>query len=823
MGVLTLALASNAVALVGSGALCIAWPVGFWELYTEAGAVHGDDVRRLLAVVSRLAGALLACCGVVCALACVKRISSAAHRRMCLAFASALMLSWAVVQGLSSLGGALSSTAVAAGTSAPVAFLVVNCAALMLDLHRDIPDATPHTAASRVNPAVHSIQAAEDNEAAPLLSGDRAASAAAEDCEGEEKKKKREGRGWKRLLSLAKPEMRIIAAGCLALLVRLPFSLAVPHFVAEVIGCLIKEDYSGARFNVLLLAAAGTIDAALDFWNFFLFGFAQQKLVMRLRNNIFTTLLRQEVAYFDVTSCGDCTSRLQVDTAEMGNDLTWVFRWTIEAVGRIVGIVAYMFVRDWRLACVAVGATPLCGLVGKLYGDWLEKNAEKVQTALAASNEVAQEVMSSVRTVYSFNNQAHESERYAKEIKAWYHLNVKQVFMQALYYMAIATFLVNTCVQAAILLYGSYLVKSGHITPSVLIAFMLYQGMLQQWVSSLLNCFTNLIKSTGAGAKVFDILDRKPEIVPPEAPSSHAITEESGVAFEGVEFKYATRDEMVLKDVSLRIQPGKVVALVGLSGAGKSTLFHLLERFYLPGAGSVTIGGVDVGSIADRELHTKVAIVGQEPVLFAGSIFNNIVYSVLCEAPHLLAALAEDEPLRRQYMKRVRDAAQTANALGFIEALPRGFDTEVGEKGVMLSGGQKQRIAIARALMPNPKVCTLCATTASQTSLPTHKTTQILLLDEATSALDASSETLVQEALDKASEGRTTVVIAHRLSTVAKVHPSSLLDFLPPPSLYSHADPPFVGTNTTRKSPRRLTAFLCSTRVVSCRRGRTPS
>ena len=707
----------NAVLFGGAGVGLMVWPVeAVREYVTEDMHESVEGAAVLVKVLARLVACCLWLLAVLLLVSCVRSIASPAMRRTTLALACAAELSTGVLLSLSCLAdrSSFKTTAVAVVCGVPVFAMCCNCAVLIFDVFcqiRERPDPplrqhAPAAQSSTLNATHDDIE--DQDEGAPLLDEEKDD----DDDEDKEEKEEEHNYGWKRLLALARPESRLLAAGCIALLIRLPFSLAVPHFVAESIGCLTNDDYSGARFNVLLLMGAGTVDAVLDFWNFYLFGYAQQRLVKRLRGTLYRTFLRQEVGYYDATSSGDATSRLQVDTAEMGNDLTWVFRWTIESLGRIVGITVYMFVREWRLALSVIAVIPLCAAVGKVYGDWLQKNAEKVQTSLAASNSVAQEVLSAVRTVYSFHNQEHEAQRYDKEVDTWYKLNVKQVFMQALYYMTIATFLINTCVQAVILIYGVYLVKHHDVSTTVLLAFMLYQAQLQQWVSSLLNCFTNLIKSTGAGAKVFKILDRQVQMLPPTNPAHGAITDTAVISFQDVHFQYPTRKEAVLKGITLEAEPGKVIALVGLSGAGKSTLFHLLERFYEPSAGRIMLGGVDIGQIAPEEIHSKIAIVGQEPVLFSGSVFENIVYSVLGEGEgegggDVLCAIQSNPAVKAAFMQRVRTAADIANATEFIERLPKGFESEVGEKGVMLSGGQKQRIAIARAMMQDPKVCVI--------------------------------------------------------------------------------------------------------------------
>ena len=409
-------------------------------------------------------------------------------------------------------------------------------------------------------------------------------------------------KGTRRLLQLAKPEVRYLYLGCLVLLVRLPFSLAMPHFVSQTLGSLADADFAGARREVLHLLMAGTIDAVLDFWGFFLFGYANQRIVKTLRIDLFRKLLGFEVAFFDSHTSGELSSRINADCSEMAGDLTWFFRFSIESIVRITGIASYMLIRSPTLGGCALVIVPFVALINKLYGDWLRNNATKVQDALAEANSVAQEVLSNVRTVIAFAAERQETEKYQSKIELQYLLNVKQLFMTAVYYMAVSTFLINTIVQGALLWIGIILIDQGKLTPGILLAFMLYQSQLQNETLSLMNSYTGLIKSSGAGTKVFALLDRRP---PPPGLGDEATSEDlqspleqgdassaddagdaveaSGidtmdqeqspgrnqynVQLEQVTFNYPTRpDNIVLKDLNLEIPKGKTVTIVGKSG-----------------------------------------------------------------------------------------------------------------------------------------------------------------------------------------------------------------------------------------------------------------
>lgn len=304
--------------------------------------------------------------------------------------------------------------------------------------------------------------------------------------------------------------------------------------------------------------------------------------------------------------------------------------------------------------------------------------------------------------------------------------------------MFISTFLINTVVQGTLLLVGSYMIQHKNLTSEVLLAFMLYQGQLQNEMMNLFNSFTSLIKSSGAGDKVFEILDRSP---PPPATGNDDVlqadirpTNDSSVSIEmkDVHFSYPTRVHYpVLKGINLSVKAGTTVALVGKSGCGKSSIINLLQRYYDTTSGSIFFDGVDIKELDLKSHRRRIGIVTQDPVLFSGTILSNILYGM-------------PNATREQAV----EAAMRANAHDFISAMPEGYETEVGERGLKLSGGQRQRVAISRAIIRRPS---------------------LLLLDEATSALDAESEEVVQRSIDnllKESSGTSTIVIAHRLQTV---------------------------------------------------------
>ena len=518
----------------------------------------------------------------------------------------------------------------------------------------------------------------------------------------------------RRLLQLASSQMSYLYLGCIVLLVRLPFSLAMPHFVSTTLAAVAASDFTAAHQEIQWLLVAGTVDAILDFWAFFLFGYANQRIVRKLRLDLFTRLLCQEVAFFDIHSSGELSSRLNSDCGEMAGDLTWFFRFSIESVVRITGITVYMIVRCPLLGTCAIAIIPAVALINKAYGDWLHRNSKNVQDALADANIVAQEALSNIRTVIAFVTESQECERYESRIERQYQLNIQQVFMMALYYMVVSTFLINTVVQGTFLWIGSLLVARDELTPGILLAFMLYQSQLQNEVLSLMNSFTSLVKSSGASDKVFALIDRQPpqpstgsrnferdhpdtvtEAIPTE--SNHGCNETERCSdgsvlqcnenktdhfvFENVTFAYPSRPEsIILNGLNLTIPRAQTVALVGTSGGGKTTIMNLLQRFYDPCAGQLSKYGKDLRTVDVMAHRKEIGIVTQDPILFQGTIRDNITYG--CLVP---------DQVRDEH---VIDAAKLAHAHSFIQTFPEGYDTMIGERGVQLSGGQKQRIGM---------------------------------------------------------------------------------------------------------------------------------
>lgn len=619
-------------------------------------------------------------------------------------------------------------------------------------------------------------------------------------------------------MSLARPDARWLTLGLLSLFARLPFSLAAPHFVSRAIGGAIAGSAARARSAVTAFVVAGVVNAALDFWNVFLFAFVQNRVVRRLRSTLFAKILRQEAGFFDANQAGSLSSRLTSDCVAIASDLSWVFRNVAEAAVRVAGIAGYLLFQNARLGLVACGATPLVALVARLYGEWMSANATASQEALAAANAAALEAIANARTVKAFANEKYESRRYDRALARWYALCTTQAYVTGGYYALVYSFCSQLLVPAALLAYGSELVLAGEMPAERLVAAMLYQQQLQEYVGNLLDAVTSMYKSSGAASAAFALIDRAPRV---RASGNAVVADFSGtVKLSGVHFSYPTRPERpVLRGVTLKAMPGSVTALVGASGSGKSTVFRLLLHAYEPELGAVTLDGVDVSMVSARWLHSVIGVVGQEPVLFAGTVLDNITYSRRAnEADRAEARAAERVAIREQtrgrraFFSRRGDGDRGASA---EEAFRYGDDAEFrygndayaaeeeeaffpSSSVAHLDEDDERRRDRDRLRAKPPDEAVMRAASAANahgfiSAMPRGYHTEVgeggarlsggqkqrvaiarailqnpvvLLLDEATSSLDRQAETHVQAALDVVSRGRTTLTIAHRLSAI---------------------------------------------------------
>ncbi|ELW48095.1 Multidrug resistance protein 1 [Tupaia chinensis] len=475
--------------------------------------------------------------------------------------------------------------------------------------------------------------------------------------------------------------------------------------------------YSGIGAGVLVAAYI-----QVSFWCL-----AAGRQINKIRKQFFHAIMRQEVGWFDVHDVGELNTRLTDDVSKINEgigDKIGMFFQSMATffTGFIIG-----FTRGWKLTLVILAISPVLGLSAAIWAKILSSFTDKELLAYAKAGAVAEEVLAAIRTVIAFGGQKKELERYNNNLEEAKRIGIKKAVTANI--SVGATFLLIYTSYALAFWYGTSLVISGEYTIgkvlSVFFAVLIGTFSIGQ-TSPSIEAFAN---ARGAAYEIFKIIDNKPNIDSYSKNGHKPDNIKGNLEFRNVHFSYPSRKEVkILKGLSLKVQSGQTVALVGNSGCGKSTTVQLMQRLYDPTEGVVSIDGQDIRTINVRYLREITGVVSQEPVLFATTIAENIRYG-----------------RENVTMDEIEKAVKEANAYDFIMKLPHKFDTVVGERGAQLSGGQKQRIAIARALVRNPK---------------------ILLLDEATSALDTESEAVVQAALDKARKGRTTIVIAHRLSTV---------------------------------------------------------
>lgn len=540
----------------------------------------------------------------------------------------------------------------------------------------------------------------------------------------------------KRLIALARPELPRLTVATIALLISSATSLIYPQIIRFMVDALVKGN---APFSLdtgaILLALIFIVQAIFASLRAWLFTAAGESIVAQLRGRLFGSILRQDIEFFDHRRTGELTNRLTVDTAVIQGTVTVNVSTGLRYLIGAVGAGSLLLWMNPRMTLVAMAVIPFGAVATVFYGRRMRGFSRRVQDAIAASNVIATETIDGIRTVRSFARESHEMERYEEAVDHSYRLSAKRAFLVGCFRGLIT--LVGYGAVTVLVWYGARMVSSGDMTMGELTAFLIYAGIVSASIGALANIYADFMRAVGASERVFELLDQKGSL---EDGGGEPVGEITGsLHFDRVCFSYPARpDVTVLRDFELAVVPGEIVALVGPSGAGKSTVASLLARFYDPTHGRITLDGTNLKDFDTRSLRQKIGAVMQEPMLFAESIAENIRYG---------RPGASDEEVRR--------AARDANASSFIEEFPEGYETLVGERGIRLSGGQKQRIAVARAVLKDPR---------------------ILILDEATSALDAESEHLVYEALDRLMQGRTTIVIAHRLSTVRNADRVVVLD-----------------------------------------------
>ena len=539
----------------------------------------------------------------------------------------------------------------------------------------------------------------------------------------------------RRLLALAKPEWRRLVVATIFLLVGGTASLAYPRVIGVLIDASVEGGIATINLAAVAMAIIFAVQAVAAALRYYLFSIAGERIVTRLREQVYRSIIDQEIGFFDARKTGELTSRITADAAVLQNTVSVNLSMGLRNLVMVAGGLTLLVVSSARLTALMLVLVPPVALGAVVAGRRLSKLSKKAQDALARANEAAEEAIAGIRTVRSFSREAAEAARYGERI--WESFSVSRRRMRVVAFFIGAMNLTAFGSVSAVLWFGGRMVMAGDLTVGELASFILYTLIVAMSITALANLWSDFARARGASERVFELLDREPRV---DAGGGDTLeTVDGRVEFDGVGFAYPVRLEVrVLDDVNLCLEPGRVVALVGPSGAGKSTVAAMLLRLYDPIDGVIRLDGYDLPSLDARWLRTQIGTVAQEPVLFSTTVATNIRYG-RPEAPDA----------------EVEAAARAANAHDFISELPEGYETEVGERGVRLSGGQKQRVAIARALLKDPP---------------------ILILDEATSSLDAESESQVQDALERLMANRTSLVIAHRLSTVRSADTVVVLD-----------------------------------------------
>jgi len=535
----------------------------------------------------------------------------------------------------------------------------------------------------------------------------------------EEKKQK----GWRqfiRLVQQTKPSKLMIGIALALSLGTTGVGLLVPLFTKNLINDFSISSLSTERITLLVLAII--VQALASGFSIYLLNRIGQSVVAGIRDQLWKKLLVLPVSYFDDHPSGETVSRMTNDTTVVKGLISEHLSNFITGIISIVGSMIVLFVLDWKMTLLMFIAIPLSVLILMPLGKKMHKISKGMQDETASFTSVLQQVLTEIRLVKASNAEAFEYQNGKKGIQKLFQFGLKEAKIQAL--IAPLMSFVMMALLVLILGYGGMRVSSGALTAGALVAFIMYLFQIIMPMAQLASFFTQFQKATGATERIISILDSVEE----EDAKQPVQNMSQSISVDHLNYSY-NNGEQVLKDISFTVEAGKVTAIVGPSGSGKTTLFSLFERFYKPQEGSISIGGTSINDFTLLSWRSQIGYVSQESPIVSGTIRDNICYGI-------------DRDITDEELNQV---AKMAYADQFISELPNGYDTEVGERGMKLSGGQRQRIAIARAFLRNPK---------------------ILMLDEATSSLDSKSEKVVQQALNHLMRGRTTIVIAHRLSTV---------------------------------------------------------
>lgn len=539
----------------------------------------------------------------------------------------------------------------------------------------------------------------------------------------------------RRLLDFVRPYWKWLIVIAVVLVLKTALSLLPPLIQREIVdGVIAARDLSQlGRFIAILVGIYALLQVA-NFIDSYLRHVLGARFILDLRVSLYGHLQRLSLSFFEDTSTGELMSRVTNDVDALENFITHGVTLTTVDLMRLVGATAVLFALEWRLALAVLLPLPVIAAGLRLFNQRVRPIYRQARDRLGDINARLQDNLTGIRVIQVFSQESLELDQFHATSSRYYEDRVRSVWAWSTFFSVLHFFaaLGNVLVLGG----GAWLIVRGEITLGTLVAFLAYVTSFYEPLHRLTEIDNIIQQAMAAAERIFELLDTAPDIQ--DAPDAIALDADEGdgeaqgeVRFEHVDFRYRDEDDeqsVVLRDVTFHVAPGEVVALVGPSGAGKTSIANLLCRFYDPLRGRVLVDGHDLRTVQLQSLRRRVAVVLQDTFLFNTTVRDNICYG------------KPDAPEQEMIA-----AAQAAYAHDFIKELPRGYDTEIGERGVRLSGGQKQRLALARAILADPR---------------------ILILDEATSSVDAEAEYLIQQALDKVLEGRTALVIAHRLSTI---------------------------------------------------------
>ncbi len=539
------------------------------------------------------------------------------------------------------------------------------------------------------------------------------------------------------MLPLLRPYAGRLTVATVCLVVAAGVGLAFPQVVRHMLDAAFqKHDRALLNRIALLLVVLFALQGLMNFVQVYLLTSTSERVIARLREMLFSHLLRLSPAFFTERRTGELTSRLSADLTILHSTLnTYISEFARQALFLVGGVILLTRTHP-TLTGTTLAVVPVVVGAALVFGRALRRASAGVQDRIAEAMGSADEAFGQIRTVQGFVREAEETRRYRLQLSGVVDAAVHRAVLRAVFFGVVGFIAFGGVV--AVMWQGGRLVLVGALTAGALVAFLLYAITVAAAVGSLASLFGSYQEAVGAASRVFELLATEPTVAEPVSPEPLARPARGAVCVEHVTFRYSDGLPDALHDVSLEIAPGEVVALVGPSGAGKTTVASLLPRFWDVTAGRVTLDGRDVRTLSFADLRGAIGTVPQEPVLFSGTVRENIAYA---------RPGASDAEVER--------AARAAHATEFIDRLPHGFATRVGERGVKLSGGQRQRIAIARVFLKNPAV---------------------VVLDEATSSLDNESERLIEAAMEELLRGRSTLIIAHRLSTVLRADRVVVLD-----------------------------------------------